>query len=302
MLVLSHDRSQSQPGCAVGGCSVCEQLTAKPIYQKFSLWMYQCNSCHVAFTHPMITQDRALERYSQRWFEQDYLPSYGVDPQHPSVAHLAARHNAELAPAYRFRQINRLLDVGAGAGLFLASARVAGWQVEGVEIAEYGPMYARQHFGLDLVHGTIHDAGFPSEYFDVVMLQDTIEHVTNPRELLQEANRILRPGGAIILSTPNFDSLGRRLFGVTWALMNPLEHLHLFNMRAMLQLFEVTGFAPYRLETDVYVNPNFVHGEQTRRIRAIQRLLSLTNRPQFELLLYKLSLGDKINAIAVKQR
>ena len=250
----------------------------------------------------MVTQDRALERYSQRWFEQEYLPAYGVDPQHPSVAHLVPRHHAELAPAYRFRQINRLLDVGAGAGLFLASARVAGWQVEGVEIAEYGPVYARQHFGLDLVHGTIHDAGFPNEHFDVVMLQDTIEHVTNPRELLQEANRILRPGGAVILSTPNLDSLGRRLFGTAWALMNPLEHLHLFNMQALLRLFDLTDFAPYRLETDAYVNPNFVHGERTQRIQAIQCLLGQTDRPQIEPLLYKLSLGDKINAIAVKQR
>jgi 2-polyprenyl-3-methyl-5-hydroxy-6-metoxy-1,4-benzoquinol methylase len=275
---------------------------ARPIYCKFSLWMYQCRSCHVVFTHPMVTQDRALERYTKRWFEQEYLPAYGVDPQHPSVAHLAARHNAELAPAYPFRQLNRLLDVGAGAGLFLANARLAGWQVAGVEIAEYGPVYARQHFGLDLIHGTIHDACFPNEHFDVVMLQDTIEHVTHPRELLEEINRILRPGGALILSTPNFDSLGRRLLGATWSLMNPLEHLHLFNMRAMLRLFEATRFAPYRLETDAYVNPNYAHGEQTRRIRAIQRLLSQTNRPQLGPLLYKLSLGDTLSAIAVKQR
>jgi len=263
--------------------------------------MYQCRSCGVTFTYPLISQEKALERYSPHWFEQEYLPSYGVDPYQPTVAHLAARHQFELAPAYRFRDLNRLLDVGAGAGLFLASARDAGWQVEGVEIAEYGPIYARQHFGLEVVHGTIHDAGFLDEHFDVVMLQDTIEHITNPRELLEEANRILRPGGAVILSTPNYDSLGRRLLGTAWALMNPLEHLHLFNMQAMLRLFEVTGFAPYRLETDAYVNPNFVHGERTRRIRAAQYLLSQANRVWNRPLLYKLSLGDKINAIAVKR-
>jgi 2-polyprenyl-3-methyl-5-hydroxy-6-metoxy-1,4-benzoquinol methylase len=301
-MLVSHDHSRPQAVATIGRCSVCEQLTAKPIYQKFSLWVYQCSTCQLAFTYPMVTQDRALERYTQRWFEQEYLPAYGVDPHHPSVAHLAPRHNAELAPAERFRQLNRLLDIGAGAGLFLANARLAGWQVAGVEIAEYGPVYARKHFGLDLIHGTLHDASFPNEYFDVVMLQDTIEHVTHPRELLQEINRALRPGGALILSTPNFDSLGRRLLGAAWALMNPLEHLHLFNMRAMVRLFEVTGFAAFRLETDAHVNLNYVHGEQTRRIRAIQRLLSRINRPQLRPLLYKLSLGDTINAIAVKQR
>jgi SAM-dependent methyltransferase len=249
----------------------------------------------------MIPQARALERYSPRWFEQDYLPAYGVDPHQPNLAHLAQRHHAELSPAYLFRYLNRLLDVGAGAGLFLASARAAGWQVEGVEIAEYGPVYARQHFGLDLIHGTIHEASFPDAYFDVVMLQDTIEHVTDPREVLEEINRILRPGGAAILSTPNFDSLGRRLLGTAWALMNPIEHLHLFNMQAMCRLSEIAGFAPYQLESDSFVNPNFVHGERSAYVRAVQQLISQTNRPSIRPLLYKLSLGDKINAVIVKQ-
>jgi 2-polyprenyl-3-methyl-5-hydroxy-6-metoxy-1,4-benzoquinol methylase len=159
----------------------------------------------------MLTQDDTLDRYSQSWFEQEYLPSYGIDPQNPSLTHLAARYNEELGPANLFRQTNRLLDVGAGAGLFLASARAAGWDVEGVEIAGYGPVYAQKHFDLHIVHGTLHDAQFPDDHFDIVMLQDTIEHVSDPLELLTEVCRVLRPGGGVILSTPNVDSLVRRV-------------------------------------------------------------------------------------------
>src|SRR5262249_56816817 len=108
--------------------------------EKFSLQMFQCRNCEVVFTFPMIAQNDALARYSQHWFEQEYLPSFGIDPYHPSLTHLSARYQAELAPLERFSQFGRLLDIGAGAGLFLATARAAGWQVEGVEVASYGPL------------------------------------------------------------------------------------------------------------------------------------------------------------------
>jgi 2-polyprenyl-3-methyl-5-hydroxy-6-metoxy-1,4-benzoquinol methylase len=151
-----------------------------------------------------------------------------------------------------------------------------------------------------LVRGTIHDAAFPAGYFDAVLLQDTIEHVLNPREVMEEAHRVLRPGGAIILSTPNLDSLGRRLFATSWALMNPLEHLHLFNMRALHRLIEVAGLASQQIESDAHVNPDFFHGERTMHVRAAQWLIGRANRPAIQPILYKLSFGDKLNAIVVK--
>jgi 2-polyprenyl-3-methyl-5-hydroxy-6-metoxy-1,4-benzoquinol methylase len=249
----------------------------------------------------MLTQDDTLDRYSQSWFEQEYLPSYGIDPQNPSLTHLAARYNEELGPANLFRLKNRLLDVGAGAGLFLASARAAGWDVEGVEIAGYGPVYAQKHFDLHIVHGTLHEAQFPDDHFDVVMLQDTIEHVSDPLGLLTEVCRVLRPGGGVILSTPNVDSLVRRVFGSRWAFISPREHVHLFNTRSLLWLLKATGFAPFRLETSETVHPNAIRGTQTTVIRTLQKLLEQTTSPQIRPLLYKLSLGDAIMAIGVKQ-
>jgi 2-polyprenyl-3-methyl-5-hydroxy-6-metoxy-1,4-benzoquinol methylase len=248
----------------------------------------------------MISQSDALVRYSQQWFEQEYLPSYGIDPQHPSLAHLSARHGAELAPLNLFRKTGRVLDVGAGAGLFLASARSAGWEVAGVEIVEYGPVYAKRHFDIDIMCGTLQDSNFPSGHFDVVMLQDTIEHVLDPRGLLEEVHRILRPGGAVILSTPNFDSLSRRLFGKRWALISPAEHVHLFTLRSLLWLLTATNFRPFRLETNVNISPGLVHGAVSPALRLIQTMLHQVKKPSLKPLLHKFSLGDEIHSIAIK--
>src|SRR3954466_6531415 len=231
---------RSAPAC----CTICGQFETRLLFEKFSLTMFKCTNCHGVFTFPMVSQTDTLERYSQRWFEQEYLPSYGIDPQQPSLAHLSARYRAELAPLELFRKAGRLLDVGAGAGLFLASARSAGWEVAGVEIAEYGPLYAKRHFDLAIVKGTLQDANFPSEHFDVVMLQDTIEHVLDPQSLLKQVYRVLRLGGAVILSTPNYDSLSRRLLGKRWALISPAEHVHLFTLKSLLWLLTATKERP----------------------------------------------------------
>src|ERR1700752_2496573 len=96
----THNHISAKAPCATAQCTVCHKHLARPIYSKFSQWMYQCRSCQVVFTYPMISQAWALERYSLVWFEQAYLPSYGVDPHQPTLANLAPRHHAELAPAY----------------------------------------------------------------------------------------------------------------------------------------------------------------------------------------------------------
>jgi 2-polyprenyl-3-methyl-5-hydroxy-6-metoxy-1,4-benzoquinol methylase len=262
--------------------------------------MFRCRNCQVVFTYPMLRQDDTLDRYSPQWFEREYLPSYGIDPHSPSLDHLSARYQAELAPAERFRQSGRLLDVGAGAGLFLYSARAAGWQVSGVEIADFGPRYARQYFGLDIVHGTIQDARFPGDHFDVVMLQDTIEHVTDPRGLLAEAHRVLRPGGAVILSTPNFDSLARRLIGKQWALISPAEHVHLFNKAALVWLLKAAAFQPAWLESDANINPNLVHQRTPLRTTIAQKVLVRAQKQSVRPLLCRYALGDEIHAVGVK--
>jgi 2-polyprenyl-3-methyl-5-hydroxy-6-metoxy-1,4-benzoquinol methylase len=281
-------------------CTICGQFKTRLLFEKFSLKMFKCQNCQGIFTFPMISQTDTLERYSQRWFEQEYLPSYGIDPHQPALAHLSARYRAELAPLELFRKTGRLLDVGAGAGLFLASARSTGWEVAGVEIAEYGPIYAKRHFDLSIVHGTLQDANFPSEYFDVVVLQDTIEHVIDPHSLLKQVHSVLRPGGAVILSTPNYDSLSRRLLGTRWALISPAEHVHLFTLKSLLWLLIATKYQPYRLETDANISSGLVHGSITSSIRLRQQLLEVAKQLALKPLLYKYSLGDEIHSIAVK--
>lgn len=123
---------------------------------------------------------------------------------------------------------SQLLDVGCGSGRFMDQMRSLGWTTAGVEVDAVAATYARDTFGLDVREGTLLDAGYAGASFDVVTLSHVIEHVDDPVELLRECLRVLRPGGRIVITTPNSASLGHRLFGAAWRGLEPPRHLAIF--------------------------------------------------------------------------
>jgi 2-polyprenyl-3-methyl-5-hydroxy-6-metoxy-1,4-benzoquinol methylase len=282
-------------------CPVCSSNHTVNKYNKFNLHMLQCKNCKLVFTYPQPTSADVLQRYSKDWFEREYLPSYGIDPEHPVLDALSHRYGSELAALRPFHKKGTVLDVGAGAGLFLSQAKKHNWEVHGVEISSYGPIYAKKHFNIDIFQGNLFEASFPNDYFDVIMLQDTIEHVPDPLHIMREICRILRVGGAVIISTPNFGSLSRLIFGRYWSLISPLEHLFLFNMDSLLYLLRTTGFSPYKLHTSTDVHDNLYHPGQNPLLLKLRKMfLQSAKRTLAPHQVVKFSLGTELHSTAVK--
>ncbi len=142
-----------------------------------------------------------------------------------------------------YRPGGRLLDVGCGSGLYLRAMRRLGWQVSGVELSAKAAAYAREALGLDVREGSLEEAGFPDEHFDVVTLWHVLEHLPSPRRTLQEVVRVLKPDGILICEVPNIDSLQSRVMGHRWFHLDPPRHLYAFSpatLRAMLQAAGLT--------------------------------------------------------------
>lgn len=284
-----------------GKCTACGSLEVSPYLSKFGLDMSRCSDCGLLFTWPIPTPKSIASRYSADWFEKEYLPSYGINPAAPNLTHLAARYAHELDPAEKYRLNNNILDVGAGAGLLLSQAKTRGWNVFGVELSDFGPEYAKEKFGIKINQGTLLDNKFEGSFFDVVIFQDTIEHVPNPAELLNEINRILRPGGLIIISTPNFNSIGRRVLGRAWALISPAEHLCLFTPHTLKVILNNNNFIVKTLSTNQVINTQLIHEDGTTATKWRRRLLRkvFSKIPKF--LIDSFSLGDEIYALAEKE-
>jgi 2-polyprenyl-3-methyl-5-hydroxy-6-metoxy-1,4-benzoquinol methylase len=135
----------------------------------------------------------------------------------------------------------RLLDVGCGSGEWLLFMRRLGWDVEGIDFDERAVNAAAQN-GLKVRCGALEKGGFPAESFDAVVLNHVIEHVPDPLATLKECSRVLRPGGKVVLFTPNSSSLGHMVFKEEWRGLEPPRHLHVFSMQSISRILKQTGF------------------------------------------------------------
>lgn len=99
-----------------------------------------------------------------------------------------------------------LLDVGAGNGHFLWRAKQKGWTVRGIEPSEEDARLAREKFQIEIISQDFENYS-PHETFDCITMWDFIEHVPNPKEILEKANALLKPGGLLLVATPDHTSL-----------------------------------------------------------------------------------------------
>ncbi len=106
----------------------------------------------------------------------------------------------------------RLLDIGCAGGELAAVLMASGWQVEGVE-REAVLVEAAQARGIPVRCADFDREPFPwgSATFDAAVAGEVIEHVIDTDHLLQEVARVLRPGGILVITTPNLASLENRI-------------------------------------------------------------------------------------------
>jgi len=135
----------------------------------------------------------------------------------------------------------RLLDIGCGSGEFLNQMKNFGWEAFGVEINRESADMGNKR-GLNILCGELGGADFPENYFDVVVLSQTMEHVYSPGSYLEKIHRLLKEGGLLIIGVPNIDCLEIQIFGRSCHILDVPRHLHFFTVSSLRRYLEKYGF------------------------------------------------------------
>jgi 2-polyprenyl-3-methyl-5-hydroxy-6-metoxy-1,4-benzoquinol methylase len=136
----------------------------------------------------------------------------------------------------------RVLDIGCGLGESLGYHRARGCDAQGVE-TDRNVLHVAERHGLNVSVGLFDPAHYEEASFDYVTLDQVIEHIGEPLRVLCGIQRILKPGGRLIVSTPNPEGCGARVFGSRWIHWHAPYHQQFFTRGSMLRSAQQSGFA-----------------------------------------------------------
>lgn len=212
-------------------------------------YVLKCIHCGLVFVDPVPDLTDLSTHYDERYYA-DWMEAQKNQRQ--------KMWGRRLKNLEKCRKPGRLLDVGCATGTFLELAQDSGWEVRGTEYSSYAAKYAEEHLKADIFCGELVDARYEEAFFDVVTFWHVLEHVTDPTRYLQEAHRILKPSGLLVIAVPNVNDLVmqaayRFVKGRPLRLFTQGEreiHLFHFSAKTLRAYLRKTGFDGIRITPD----------------------------------------------------
>jgi 2-polyprenyl-3-methyl-5-hydroxy-6-metoxy-1,4-benzoquinol methylase len=228
-------------------CPICQSDKTKKLYdlRKISGKEYdllKCKNCSVKFLYPLPSTAHQKKYYNDPLYQESkYFVHMKRDYKGSREYKIFDRGTALIDSGTK----GKVLDIGCSSGVFLDMMRTKGWDVAGVELCGEFVKLARELFGLEnIFNGTLEEARFEDESFDLITMWDLVEHVPDPSSLLLEAERILKPTGLLLILTPDENSLIKYLTNMSYritlghfrlpvSVIYDEHHLFYFNLRSL---------------------------------------------------------------------
>lgn len=239
----------ASPVCAVCGSETTELLfKAKDKNRRIDERQFdilRCTTCGVGFTIPQLSPAELSKYYPDEY--------YSLDSSLDLERALRPHNQSRVRRIRRFVAGGRLLDIGAGTGMFLKAARENGFDVEGLEMSEDAVAFGNTTWGLPIRQGNLHETALPTLSYDVVSLGHVYEHLREPKWVAIHVAGLLKQHGLLVISVPNFASVQARVFRSEWFHLDVPRHLFHYTPSGMRMLIETAGLTP--------VDVNFHSGE-----------------------------------------
>lgn len=262
-------------GHGIASCPVCasaEHTSIRPVFDDrygcpdmFSL--VRCNVCGHLMTSPALTEEELAGLYST-YYPRRHVNTHDLLASASEVTGLWARvrrwwGGTNNQGQYTVSSGQIMLDVGCGSGLSLLEAKALGAQAYGIE-ADPNVRRIADELKLRVHIGSLHDRPFPDTSFDLIVLNQVIEHIPEPGKALDALKERLKPNGRLVLVFPNRSSLWQRLSGSKWINWHTPYHLHHFDAKGFWTFAQRHGYRVIRQKT---ITPNIWTILQLRALR-----------------------------------
>ncbi len=234
-------------------CNLCGSdsfdIVGSFLFLGFRLNLVECDKCGLGYINPRIRRENL----------EDFFQSYrDVSTKEINAWYRIGLNNLkrDLRILENISPKGKLLDVGCSYGFFLKEMENRGWVPYGVEIQKLTSQYAKNELKLSLFNGSLREANFPDNFFDLIVSLDTLCFSPDPLGELREMYRILNEGKYIYIRVGNtfFYSklwqIGRRILGARKELTsNPFfteNHLFYFSPATISQMLTKAGFRDIR--------------------------------------------------------
>ncbi|MFA6449757.1 MAG: class I SAM-dependent methyltransferase [bacterium] len=229
-------------------CVLCGIDETDPVFVKEGFHFVKCKKCGLVYVNPQVDTEKAYSWYRKLKSHDIWVDMVLTNDQQKEFD--TKKFEGFCADLERLiGKKGRVLDVGCSSGHFLDIARKRGWDVAGLELNDKAVKHARDVLGLDVRPQLLNESDFEPESFDVISLWEVLEHVPDPRLVLNDCRKFLKPGGILAILVPNRNALSAMILQEYCSCFGGRNHLWYFSIDALSKLLIQIGFHPIESET-----------------------------------------------------
>jgi SAM-dependent methyltransferase len=250
-------------------CNLCESIDHQFMFKNYDRMfpeikgyfnVLKCKNCGLIFLHPQpstkdlimhypnnysVLEEGKIEHYRKLFTLIETFYQYcnlkSNESKFLKLINLFFSPISSLFRTTKYVEKGNSLDVGCGIGYFPLVMQYLGMNAYGVEPGDFDDELSKR-YNLNIFNGTLLEAKYDDNFFDLITVNHILEHVSNPYKLMIELNRILKENGHIIIATPISDSFAFKLFGKYWAQIDTPRHLFIFSNDVLKKYAEKCGF------------------------------------------------------------
>ena len=221
-------------------CPICSSHSYTLRHRVQQWCIVQCNQCAMVYTNPRLSNKAIIQLYTSNYFNNTAY-GYSNYTENPHLKRLNFKRWIQAALPYLPKQNGLLaLDVGCAAGYAFDTYKAHHITVAGVEM-DMGYHASLTAQGYNIYASTILELNTTLQYH-IITLFDVVEHLTHVHDNFAKLHTLLAPNGLLVIVTPNYNSMQRKVVGKHWFQFKPIEHINYFTLSSLTAVAAQHGF------------------------------------------------------------